>query len=229
MGSGGTCGSQVVVRKGIEVLNPYAVIMVGIAFGTDEEKQNIGDILVSKQLLLYESQRIGESGTCNRGERSHASPLLISWLSHADADWNEANGRVTQGLILTGEKLIDNVGYRNSLIQFAPEAIGGEMEGAGLYVACQDKETNWVLIKAICDFADGNKGENKDKHQELAAHNAARFILHALHTAPLIKDGDKATESIHDGHAGQIYNSRQSYLISETGKPPFGGREAELT
>lgn len=188
MGSGGRGGSQEAVRKGIEALNPIAVIMVGIAFGTDGEKQRIGDILVSKQLLLYELQKIQNGKIISRGDKSHATPSLINWISHAEIDWNEANGRITQGLILSGEKLVDDIDYRDQLIQLAPEAIGGEMEGAGLYVACQNKKTDWILIKAICDFADGHKSKDKDERQKLAAHNAASFVLHALQVAPLISD-----------------------------------------
>ncbi len=44
MGAGGLGASQQTVRKGIEALSPVGVIMVGIAFGVDEEKQVIGDI-----------------------------------------------------------------------------------------------------------------------------------------------------------------------------------------
>ncbi len=58
MGTGGLGASQQTVQKGIETLSPSAIIMVGIAFGVNPEKQSVGDILVSKQLMLYELQRI---------------------------------------------------------------------------------------------------------------------------------------------------------------------------
>ena len=57
MGAGGVGGSQERVRQGIEALSPSAVIMVGIAFGINEEKQAIGDVLVSERLMLYDLQR----------------------------------------------------------------------------------------------------------------------------------------------------------------------------
>ena len=196
MGSGGRGGSQESVRKGIEALSPSTVIMAGIAFGIDEKKQKIGEILVSKQLLLYELQRIGSSEIVSRGDKPHASPLLINWISHANLDWDDANGKITQGLILSGDKLVDNVDYRNQLTQSVPDAIGGEMEGAGLYVACENSKTSWILIKAICDFADGNKRKNKKARQELAAHNAASFVLHALQVAPLVSDGEKSSTQL---------------------------------
>src|SRR5687768_5296117 len=59
MGSGGVGASQQAVAKGIVALSPLAVIMVGIAFGINEHKQAIGDVLVTETLRLYDLQRVG--------------------------------------------------------------------------------------------------------------------------------------------------------------------------
>jgi nucleoside phosphorylase len=59
MGAGGLGASLQAVAKGIATLSPSAVIMVGIAFGVSEEKQSIGDVLVTEQLRLYDLQRLG--------------------------------------------------------------------------------------------------------------------------------------------------------------------------
>src|SRR5712691_3344733 len=59
MGTEGSGGATLTVRRAIYDLSPSALIMVGIAFGMNENRQRIGDILVSKQLLIYELQRIG--------------------------------------------------------------------------------------------------------------------------------------------------------------------------
>ena len=48
MGAGGLGASQQAVQKGIDALRPSVVIMVGIAFGINEQKQAIGDILVER-------------------------------------------------------------------------------------------------------------------------------------------------------------------------------------
>ena len=180
MGAGGLGGAQLTVQKGIAALRPAAVIMVGIAFGVNEQKQAIGDVLVSQQLLLYESQRLGEGKIILRGDKPHASTKLINYIESARLYWKESSITVRMGLILSGEKLVDSLDYREQLRQFAPEAIGGEMEGAGLYVACQDAKADWILVKAICDWADGHKAQDQDARQLLAAHNAAAFVAHAL-------------------------------------------------
>ena len=193
MGSGGLGAAQQTVQRGIAALSPSAVIMVGIAFGVDEQKQSIGDILVSRQLWLYDLQRVGtqkrrrphladEMIITPRGAKPDASPALLSLFHAADFGWEGADVRF--GLILSGDKLVDNIDFRQQLKDFEPEAVGGEMEGAGLYVACQDGKVDWILVKGICDWADGKKAEDKAQRQALAAHNAASFVLHTLQFAP---------------------------------------------
>ena len=191
MGSGGVGATHQTVDKGIAALSPGAVIMVGIAFGVDEEKQTIGDVLVSRQLMLYDLQRAGtwegELQIKPRGDRPHASAWLIDRFRAAELTWLEANVEV--GLVLTGEKLVDNLKLRQQLLALEPEAIGGEMEGAGLYVACHDAKVDWMLVKAVCDWADGEKHVGKKERQAIAARNAASFVLHALRLAPLKREG----------------------------------------
>jgi nucleoside phosphorylase len=182
MGAGGKSGSQETVRKAILAINPTTVIMVGIAFGIDDSKYRIGDILVSKQLLLYDLQRINSDASITlRGDKASASPTALNWVRHAAVTWDEP--KVELGLVLTGDKLVDNRDFREDLKKCAPEALGGEMEGAGLYIACEQENVAWILIKAICDWADGNKSANKSENQQLAAENAAAFVLHVLKTS----------------------------------------------
>lgn len=183
MGSVGPGSSQQAVAKGIAALHPSAVIMVGIAFGVDDRKQAIGDILVSRQLMLYDAQRVSATKLVPRGDRVHCSAKLLNYLTSAELDWTGPTVRF--GLILTGDKLVDNVDYRDQLRTLEVEAIGGEMEGAGLYVACQDAKVDWVLVKAICDWADGNKAQDKDARQAQAAKHAAEFVAYALGHAAL--------------------------------------------
>jgi len=160
-----------------------AIIMVGIAFGIAPERQRIGEILVSKQLLAYELQRVGTSVSSeavvrSRGDRPSASPRLLDRFRNGEMDWTGAQVRF--GLVLSGDKLVDNQDFRDKLLAMEPEAIGGEMEGAGLYAAAQRQKVDWLLVKGICDYADGNKHQDKDKRQQTAARNAARFVLHVL-------------------------------------------------
>lgn len=183
MGSGGPGGSLFTVSEGIRALSPSSIVMVGIAFGLDSAKQQIGDILVSQQIFSYEQQRVGSNSdgglsTLPRGARSFASPRLLDRFKSGVKDWK--GQQVKFGLILSGEKLIDHPGFRDQLRVLEPEASGGEMEGAGLCAAAVTHNVDWILVKAICDWADGKKSLNKDENQQRAARNAAQFTFHVL-------------------------------------------------
>ena len=90
------------------------------------------------------------------------------------------NAKIRFGLIISGAKLVDNVDYRDELKSLAPELIGGEMEACGVHVACEGTGVGWVVVKSICDWADGKKGRGKSKKQTLAAKNAAEFVMQTI-------------------------------------------------
>jgi nucleoside phosphorylase len=184
MGSDSVGGAVITTRDALSETNPASVIMVGISFGVDTRRQKIGQILVSKQIQGYELQRVGTNTLTGaatvtiRGDRASASPRLLDRFRTAAIKWKEAP--VEFGLIISGQKLVDNRDYRENLKELLPEAIGGEMEGAGVYAAAYNH--NWIIVKAIADWADGNKKRNKAARQKKAASAAARFVLYVVNT-----------------------------------------------
>ncbi|WP_421795276.1 hypothetical protein [Haliscomenobacter sp.] len=184
MGSTASMGSIITVSNAISALQPKFVLMVGIAFGVDAFKQNIGDVLVSEHIIPYETQRIGNDQDVWRGTKPEASNTLRdNFKNLRDWEYTLPNGEEASLElcdILSGEKLIDNLSLRDEMIKQFPTAKGGEMEGAGLYAACQSKKVDWILIKSICDFADGNKGSGKKDKQALAIDTALHACLHVF-------------------------------------------------
>jgi nucleoside phosphorylase len=189
MGAGGSGGALLTVAEGIQAVLPTAVVMVGIAFGFHPKKLRIGDILISQQLLGYDLQRVGTGSDDKllihpRGDRVSASVRLLDRfkagkLTSNLQDWPKSP-RIEFGLVLSGSKLVDNQDFRDQLRTIAPEALGGEMEGAGLLDAAHRYKVDWILVKAICDWADGKKHVRKDERQRLAAENAARFTIQVI-------------------------------------------------
>ncbi|NOQ75774.1 MAG: hypothetical protein GQ574_27450 [Crocinitomix sp.] len=190
MGSISRQSSIVTVRKALENTKSIVVMMVGIAFGVNPLKQNIGDVLVSESIIPYNSKRVGtdENGDVLetiRGIESPASDLLLNRLKNI-RNWehNLKNGKKAKVIptrLLSGEELVDNLKYRNKLIAICPESKGGEMEGAGVYAACGNK-LDWVLIKGICDFGDGDKGTKKQLRQTDAIESALSLTLGILNS-----------------------------------------------
>lgn len=183
MGTTGPAASTVTISEAIDHLEPTAIILTGIAFGVDPREQEIGQVLISEQVFSYGPQRSSTMPNnrhrrISRGDRALASPRLIDRFRDGEIGWTES--KLSFGLILSGDMLIDNVNVRDELIKLEPEAIGGEMEAAGLYSIAVRKKIDWIVVKAICDWADGNKGENKEVNQKLAARSAANFIFSVI-------------------------------------------------
>jgi nucleoside phosphorylase len=184
MGSGGVGATQQRTRQAIDHWKPAAVVAIGIAFGMDETKQRIGDVLVSTQIQDYELGRLGSDGTLTpRGDKPHASDTLCNRIRQTDtaqsrqfSDWP----KVRFGLVLSGQKLVDNLDYRESLKRLYVEAIGGEMEATGLYVSAVTAKVDWIVVKAICDWGHEKNRPEKDAWQVLAAGNAVRVLKTAI-------------------------------------------------
>ncbi len=176
VGTATPSGSVLTIHQAILDLDPQAVIMCGIAFGLRPDRQQLGDILVARQILYYGSQKVDlQRGQIPRGDRTTASERLLDRFRSGDIDWQGVQTHF--GLVLSDERLVNDPDLIDLFLKTEPEAIGGDMEGAGLYSAAHKTKVDWILVKAICDWADGSK--NSDV-QLLAAHNAAEFVLYVL-------------------------------------------------
>jgi nucleoside phosphorylase len=158
--------------------------MVGIAFGRDSERQKIGDVLISERIIAYEPERVGSKSTISRGQEFLAGARIYNSFRNADIDWSfrDPNGlpcALHFGSIISGEKLIDNPEFKSRLFEKHPTAIGGEMAGVGVATCAERAKHEWILVKAICDWADGEK-DKTDSHHGFAAASAVSFVQHVL-------------------------------------------------
>lgn len=180
-GAGGAGGAALTVADAIRELRPAAVIAVGIAFGMNPADQQLSDVLCATHVVDYELGRVGttsegERSVRRRGEILGASPGLLSRLQDVAVGLE----RIEFGWLLSGDKLIDNVGERDGLAEAFPDAIGGEMEAYGAASAANRAKVEWGVAKAICDWADGDKAIDKPSRQRAAAVEAAKFVRQLL-------------------------------------------------
>lgn len=190
MHSEGPAGSHATVDEGIRALTPQAIVMLGIACGLRPGEQHIGDILVSQKIMIYDHVKIAPNPTTStpeiqpRGDRVSASPRLLDRFKSGHRDINfdawEYIPQIHFGLVLSGNSLINHTAFLEHLQKLAPDALGAEMEGSGLYSAAWRSKIDWILVKAISDWGDGNKDLNKTAYQQRAAASAARFVLETL-------------------------------------------------
>jgi|GEM_PF-4136723 len=225
--------ATLLVHETIRVLNPIAVIMVGIAFGVNEDassaerKQSIGDVLVSKNILPYDAEKIRTSGSIYKEYPKEAGFQLLNAFSEYQ-DWTRNSGhKVFVGNILTGSKLVDDYAFREKLLLDFADAnpIGGEMEAYGIYSVCRFSGTaEWIIIKGISDWGHSkNLDKNRKTNDQIEAANAAvDYCIHVFSRDNVFDDlvnskttveTNTATES--DGESFVLYNQGMRYFEQE--------------
>ncbi|MCC3473876.1 MULTISPECIES: tetratricopeptide repeat protein [unclassified Microcoleus] len=190
MGAVDDGASTLATNQALDMWNPKAVIMVGIAFGKCTTEQKIGDVLVASEIIFYERQRQGKEIE-SRGSIPPSDGTLLNRFENAyEWQFSLPNGKLSTiipGAILSGEKLVDDPEFKAVLFKRFPQAKGGEMEGSGLCAAARESRTPWILVKSICDWGDGTKHK---KHQPLAAAAAANLVHYVL-SQPYVLDSIK--------------------------------------
>lgn len=173
-GSVGASGSELTAYDAFRTMRPDYTIAVGICFGLKPDKtQKLGDILVSDRVTDYETVRVGEGETRDRGTRTPSGTMLLSASRMLRNQYTEGTPKVFHGEILSGMKLIDSESFSTQLATRYQDAIGGEMEGTGISSSASRLGNNWIIVKAICDWARGKD----DSAHELAADNAAEYAV----------------------------------------------------
>lgn len=177
------------VTKAIKHFEPAAVLAVGVGFGL-KDNQSLGDVLISSQVTTYESARLNKDGGIERrAEILAATPL---WLERAKHIHLEGIKR-RMGLVLCGEKLVDNASFRESLRKDYPLAIGGDMESFGVATACNGHDRlriGWLVIKGISDLGDGAKNAGGESQSDLDQYQAAYCAAIVAYSAVYLRPPD---------------------------------------
>lgn len=189
MGSVGRDASILTLHEAIQSCGPRAVIAVGIAFGGYTDKVRIGDVLVSTRVVSYEPARKQAEGDRPRGSQFEAGPILLNRF-HNVMGWRfeRPDGSPctnVEGQLLSGEKLVDDLDFKQELFARFPESIGGDMESAGIAAAAEKNKVEWIVVKAVSDWGDGTKG---DRHRPLAAAAAASLVAHVVSPQAVLAD-----------------------------------------
>ena len=174
--------------------NLNAIFAVGVACGV-EGKSKMLDVLVSEKISVYTEARISTTGVGddydikNRGVCNMPMSNFLFTYFNQPPIWSTENSkaaaklpkkpRVLKGNILSGNYLVDNKKFKQLLLNtFGNDAIGIEMEGAGLIYNLSDRyNTKMMVIKAVCDFGDGKKDK---MYQPAAAMLAVECLKHYI-------------------------------------------------
>ena len=183
-GSEGPTGSTLSVDAVIREWEPRAILYVGIAFGASRKKQLPADVLVSEQLIPYEFQRIGKTPIF-RNPIPPSSAALVNRFRNA-LGWtfyrpDKSGCKMHVGPVLSGQKLLDQSDFKDALLDQYPNAIGGEMEGSGLWSAAQRARKEWILVKGVCDWADGAKNDDYQAMAAASAFSLCKYVFSDAH------------------------------------------------
>ena len=77
-------------------------------------------------------QRVSEDKIIPRGDVVSAGPTLVSAAKTISREFEKDGCEVKEGLMISGEKLVDNKTFRDELKKQNPDALGGEMEATGI-------------------------------------------------------------------------------------------------
>ncbi|CAH3105222.1 unnamed protein product [Porites lobata] len=148
-------GSLVTVKNAVVELRPKAVFSVGCCGGLNPEvtKLQLGDVVVSSKLLT-------------EAFKTPVGRDILHLVRHADYGWipplkcpEDHKVQVCcDGEILSG---INPVSAKQQNMSYFTQATAFEIGGEGLFAAAHDLKIEWVIVKGISHFADGNNPAEK--------------------------------------------------------------------
>lgn len=145
-------GMNATINEALKHIKPNVIFSLGVAYGIDYKTQNIGDVLVSRQIFPYaENKRDGEVIKPDRWQ----DKAIDNWL---DVRLSNANGfidEITYGGVLSGGSVMSSSTEKDKVCTAYVEndfVIGGEMEGSGLFQTAHFTDIPCAVIKGICDW-----------------------------------------------------------------------------
>ncbi|CAH3180182.1 unnamed protein product, partial [Porites lobata] len=154
-GSSAPDGSLVTVKNAVVELRPKAVFSVGCCGGLNPEvtKLQPGDVVVSSKLLT-------------EAFKTPVSRDILHLVRHADYGWipplkcpEDHKVQVCcDGEILSG---VNPVSAKQQNMSYFTQATAVDVGGEGLFAAAHDLKIEWVIVKGISHFPDGNNSAEK--------------------------------------------------------------------
>jgi hypothetical protein len=146
--------------------------------------------LTSRLVVEYERARISPEEVISRSSIPECGDILLNrFLNTPDwVYWVNKSRTASKhvGMLLSGEKLVDDNQFKKNLFNDYKAGIGGDMEAFGLFVAAKRNHIlEWIVIKGICDWGDGKKYIRKNYNQRIAAEAAVSLCECVLSSSSL--------------------------------------------
>jgi adenosylhomocysteine nucleosidase len=179
---------------------PPIVLLVGIAGGIRGDLE-IGDVVISDEIIYYDPRRVTEEGIRHRGRIQAVAPVLrhrlhAFLLRHGPVVEPGPRERfhLFRGPIGSGNAVITHgrSDLRTWLAEVNEKVLAVETEAAGVAQSFYEEINvdptlrGWLTIRGISDLADRGKGHS---HHDLAAAHAALVMERLLPYLNLVEAG----------------------------------------
>lgn len=157
---------------------PDFIINMGVA-GSFEKNIKTGDIVVADAVIQHDFD-VSAFPNRKKGEISGIDKVAIpcsKWITNKIlvCSQNLLDFKVHTGTVLSGDRFINSV---SSLYELKEE-FGGcacEMEAGGIGQVCYVNHTDFAVIRAISDCADGSSAIDFDAFVKKSSKNAANIL-----------------------------------------------------
>lgn len=163
-----------------EQFKPTHIINTGSAGGFKDDL-NVGDIVISKEVVHHDvdvtafdyayGQVPGLPATYK------ANDTLIELTKTI---LKNVNIKTEIGVIATGDSFMSDAKRVAFIKQKFPNMLAAEMEAAAIAQVCHQYKTPFVVIRALSDIAGKESSVSFDEFLDIAAKNAALFIMKML-------------------------------------------------
>ncbi|XP_019859627.1 PREDICTED: uncharacterized protein LOC109587847 [Amphimedon queenslandica] len=189
-GQQGGLNAFIITNKIMEIpeFKPRYIIAVGICFGMDRSKVQLGDVIVSNMIVDLNNFKMVNGSFDIRGPQPGAGNILLRSFKntskfekkHSDKE-NAKEVKVHCSPIVSTSALVNDEDFKEDLRKVRSDALGGEMEGTGIFRAASeaDHKVEAIVIKAVGDWGDGKKDEYRG-WKDFASHTAATYVHHIL-------------------------------------------------
>ena len=197
----GQINAAIGVKDALDYCKADKVILTGICCGIDR-KMKYGDIIISDQIVDY------ELGILNRdyeeirwnvyrsdlgllqSMKAFKSERWTSYLKEVFPDPKFEKPDVYAGIVLSSNRVIANHEKVVLFQQAWRKALAVEMDASGVAAALRPMKNapSFIMVKSICDFADGNKNDDWQKYaSSVAASFVVDYILNGSNVIKAVK------------------------------------------
>lgn len=211
-------GSHPAVCELLENFTPALIVSLGVAYGADPDTQRLGDVLVSEALCSYavNNKYIDDTISYKRDVFFETDsqvmgawrPQLLCSVPDACAAYDGFTYpfRWECGTMLSAGSVLSSAAEKHKLskamVDLNEKYIGGEMEGAGVYYACDKRRIPCVVVKGICDW-----GEMKNSWKALLGEQDVQNCRVWLNESNIPADREELNELVKDCVQGLAFRN----------------------